>query len=833
MRKYIPTFLFIVFHQAVLLGQTPKPEEILGYSLGEQFTYHHEVVDFFEILANRSDKIVIEKYGETYEGRDLILAFISSPENLKDREVIRKRNMNLVNRNSDALDEAVPIIWLSYNIHGNESVSTEAAMKTAYHLINSQEKEISDWLANAIIILDPCENPDGRERYTAWYRQKTQRPFNPHPMAWEHQEPWPGGRFNHYLFDLNRDWAWQTQKESQLRAIIYQKWYPHVHVDLHEMGVNNKYFFAPSAEPFHKTITPWQREFQELCGKNIANYFDKKGWLYFTKELFDLFYPSYGDTWPMFHGAIGFTYEQAGGGRAGLGIHTETGDTLRLMDRIDHHFYASLGTIKATVNNKERLLKEFAAYFDYSKKTQKKYNTYIIKRTNQKDKVHQLLDLLDKNDIDYYQANKARSNVNGYDFSRNTDVKFNVQKGDWLIDTQQNNHHLVEVLFDPKPVLQDSVTYDMTAWALPFAYDLMAFATKQIFDNKTIYKKPDFSSNSVGQPPGYAYLLEWQDIADMRCLSKLFEKGIHVRRSSEPFSIKGRTFARGTLIITQADNRHTGVNLATVLPKIANKYERKLHVVKTGWANIGKDLGSSYYPLLAKPNILLLASEETRPTSVGEIWYFFEQELKYPITITSVKQFNRISEGELGKFNTIILPSGNYRFEKKSALKSFIRAGGTIIALENAVEEFANALGTEVKSKIKRDDDPINYSVPFSEKRRKSISRRVEGAVYKIDLDNTHPLAFGLETTLHIVKRTTICINPLKNNKHWNVGTFGNSAYVSGFVGWTVKENVKETSAIIAERMGQGHIIYFTDSPIIRGFWHGGKLLFANALLMN
>jgi hypothetical protein len=284
------------------------PKEFLGYELGDRFSRHHRVVEYFKHVAEVTPNVELKQYGESYEHRPLIYAIITSRENFQNIDRIRQDNLRragLIEGNPS--NDKKAIVWLSYNVHGNEASSLEASMWTLYELANSSNSKTQEWLRNTIVILDPCINPYGRDRYANLYNQYLNLPPNESGDAKEHREPWPGGRSNHYLFDLNRDWAWLTQIESQQRIKIYNEWMPHVHVDFHEQGYNAPYYFAPAAEPFHEVITTWQREFQTMIGKNHAKYFDAEGWLYFTKDIFDLYYPSYGDTYPTYNGAIGRT----------------------------------------------------------------------------------------------------------------------------------------------------------------------------------------------------------------------------------------------------------------------------------------------------------------------------------------------------------------------------------------------------------------------------------------------------------------------------------------------------------------------------------------------
>lgn len=291
-KRYVFLVGFLLLSFSVFSQTIKSPEAFLGYELGSRFTRHHKVAEYFTYVSETLPNVILEKYGETNEFRPLLVAYISSQENIDNLESIRKSNLGQTGLVAPNGKNDKAIVWLSYNVHGNEASSTEASMNTLYKLVTEKQ----DWLKNTVVIMDPCINPDGRDRYVNWYNQVKSTPYNTIQIGKEHVEPWPGGRPNHYLFDLNRDWAWATQKETQQRLKIYNKWMPHIHVDFHEQGINNPYYFAPAAEPFHEIITPWQRDFQSQIGRNHARYFDQNSWLYFTKESFDLLYPSYGDT---------------------------------------------------------------------------------------------------------------------------------------------------------------------------------------------------------------------------------------------------------------------------------------------------------------------------------------------------------------------------------------------------------------------------------------------------------------------------------------------------------------------------------------------------------
>jgi hypothetical protein len=424
-KKLLLLLIWLSCTCAAFSQKIQSPSEFLGYKLGDQFTYHYRIADYFRYVAKSSKNVKLVQYGTTNEGRPLLAMFITSDENIGRLEEIRHNNLGLagIEKSATVTANTPVIVWLSYNVHGNEPSSSEAAMQTLYDMVNKDNGRTQPWLKNTVVVIDPCLNPDGRDRYVNFYNSVKGAQPDANPSAREHSEPWPGGRVNHYYFDLNRDWAWQTQKETQARVALFNEWLPQIHVDFHEQGSNSPYYFAPAAEPFHKVITPWQREFQTIIGKNNAKYFDQHGWLYFTKQEFDLLYPSYGDTYPIYNGSIGMTYEQGGIG-AGLAIATRTGDTLTLTDRIAHHLSNSLSTIETGSAYAQKALEEFKKYHDNSRTNPPgEYKTYVIKNNNS-DKIGALAKTLDRNGIQYGFG--LKSSATGFNYMNGKTETFTI-----------------------------------------------------------------------------------------------------------------------------------------------------------------------------------------------------------------------------------------------------------------------------------------------------------------------------------------------------------------------------------------------------------------------
>ena len=832
-------FLLLLTPVTGLFAQVLSPAEYLGYELGDRFTPHHRVVGYFNHVAANSDWVSFDQYGETNEMRELVYVIVTTPANHNDIDEIRSNNLKLTGlETGEPTSNRKAIVWLSYNIHGNESSGSEAAMKTIYELVGPENKEAKSWFENTVVIMDPMVNPDGRDRYVNWYNQMAGEDFNARFDAREHHEPWPGGRPNHYYFDLNRDWAWQTQVESKQRAEIYRRWMPHVHVDYHEQGYNSPYYFAPAAEPFHEAITDWQREFQTEIGKHHTKYFDREGWLYFTRERFDLFYPSYGDTWPTFNGAIGMTYEQAGHGLAGLGIETQEGDTLTLKDRLTHHHISGLSTIEVTSQNADRVISEFENHFERGQNNPEgEYKTYVVKGDNNPDKIYSLLTFLDGQQIRYGLSGTSR-NADGFDYMTQETGRVSVSENDILISAYQPQSQLTRVFFEPDPELSDSLSYDITAWEAHHRFGLRGFALTSRMEPSETVTPDDFVTadvmGSVENP--YAYISKWNDLKDACFLAEITKNGVKSRFSEIPFQVEGRNYEAGSLIITRANNGHLGSSFHEIVTSVAENHARSLHAAQTGFVTQGSDFGSGNVTYIDKPEIAMLSGDGTSSLNVGEIWHFLDKELNYPVTMIHTEHLSRT---DFTAFNVLILPSGSYSdvLDESSlnSIKEWIREGGRLVAVGGANRVLAGKDGFQLSVKTtddgSKEKDPEEKLRTWSEREREAIQSRTAGAVYEITLDNTHPLALGYGKTYYSLKQNASAYAYLDSG--WNVGAARPGAHVSGFVGHKAEKNLEHSLAIGIQNMGSGSVVYMIDNPLFRGFWENGKLLFVNALFLR
>ncbi|MEP6711660.1 MAG: M14 metallopeptidase family protein [Ferruginibacter sp.] len=836
MRKIFLILILIVTGMAGF-AQVKSPEGFLGYPIGSRYTPHYKIVSYFQYIAEAMPSVIkLQQYGETNEHRPLYLSFISSPENIANLENIRLNNMRLAHLAKDkmAATETTPaIVWLSYNVHGNETSSSEAAMLTLFALVNPSNTQTKEWLKNTVVVIDPCLNPDGRERYVNWYTTMLGSEYNPQNLAREHREPWPGGRTNHYNFDLNRDWAWQTQVESRQRLAQYNQWLPQVHVDFHEQGINNPYYFAPAAQPYHEVLTKWQRDFQVTIGKNNAKYFDKNGWLYFTNERFDLLYPSYGDTYPMYSGSIGMTYEQ-GGISAGLGILTSEGDTLSLTDRVQHHFTTSISTVEIASLNAGRLVKEFHTFFnDAVSGNVGEYKTYIIKnKPEDAERISALMDLMDKNGIQY---GTAAAGSRGYNYQNKKEENFTVSNGDLVVSAAQPKATLVKVLFEPQSKLADTATYDITAWSLPYAYGVEAYATKQNIALSGAKMAADFINNTSAD--AYGYVIRWQGVSSAKTIAGLLSKGIKMRFTETPFEMGGQTFGSGSVIITKKGNAVFGNELWKTVSDACNSNHIKMNAVNTGMVDKGADFGSDRAHQIKAPKVAMLTGEGVNSNAAGEIWNFFDNELKFKISLINAADFNRIDWNDI---DVLILPDGGYRFlndkESAAAFHQWIEKGGKLIALEGAVAQLSKQDWSVLKSRAEDADtnkkkDTYANLLSFENRERGPLSNSTPGAIFKVDVDNTHPLMFGYPKYYYTLKMDDAVYEFIKEGG-WNVGVLKKENQLAGYVGYKVNPKLKDGLLFGVQELGNGSITYLTDDIMFRNFWENGKLILCNAVFM-
>ena len=863
-KQFFKKILYVLQFSVVFSSSLQTPKEFLGYELGEKFSFHHDAVNYFKHVSEIAGHISLVQYGDTYEGRPLVTAIITHPKNTKSLDAIRIQHLTSSGlAEGESMDNDLAIVWLSYSVHGNESSSMEAAIKTLYSFADKTNKKHIKWLEKVVLIIDPCINPDGRDRYANYYRMTSNHIPDIDATTRSHREPWPGGRTNHYYHDLNRDWCWQSQKETQARMKLYKKWMPHVHVDYHEQSYNDPYYFAPAVQPYHQLITNWQKEFQAIIGKNNADYFDKSQLLYFRNEEFDLLYPGFGDTYPIFNGALGMTYEKGGSGAGGVAVKTSASDTLTLKERIEHHYLTGVSTVEATYANADRVISEFNKYFTipYSNKSNS-YQTYIIPNKNNTNKIKDLIHLLKINGIEYgfLQSKKSKSIKSAFHYKTGKTKTVKITAKDLCIPVNQHLGILTNVLFEPKTFLSDTLTYDITAWSLPYVYGLDAYATEKQIDINTSQNTEFHKIEYNRDTDNYGYLSKWGSINELRFLAEILKNKVTVRIAEKSFTHSNTNYQPGALFISPRGNEHLGDKLHEIIYNAASKHGPDLLSIKTGASSKGIDLGSSNFNIITKPRVGVLAGDGISSNNFGEIWHFFEQQIHFPISVFNTSDFKSIP---FDKLDVLILPNGSYSFLKTEIppnaqvkketgasllikaspppqLLKWVQNGGRMIIIGSAMEKFVDQKGyglvkyesetaKKEAKKVAEKEKLSDRNKKYGNRKRKRLIDSAYGSIVKIEMDNSHPLAFGYDEIYFNLKLEKK-LYPLLP-KGWNVGILNNSnSHISGFMGNRIKKKINNNLIFGVQDIKKGRIIYIADNPLFRSFWYNSKVLFGNAV---
>ncbi|MFK8054481.1 MAG: M14 family zinc carboxypeptidase [Saprospiraceae bacterium] len=838
MRSTSIVFFLLLSFIGALSAQITTPQDFFA-DYSKSFTAHHQLIEYFEDVADKSPRVSIQQYGTTYEGRPLMLAFISSEATIAELEDARNNHL----KRSQVIDgeaggTAKAVVWLSCSVHGNEVAGSEASPQILYDLASAPARGSTDktgdslaiYLENTIVILDPSLNPDGYTRYTDDQRRRATRWPDASPSAWEHYEGWPNGRTNHYQFDLNRDWAWATQKETQARLKVYHAWMPHVHVDLHEMGANSSYYFAPAAEPYHAYLTDFQRSFQKTIGQNHARVFDKKGWMYYTGEVFDLLYPSYGDTYPMFNGSIGMTYEQGGSGFAGRALKRNEGDTLTLADRMAHHHATSLSTIAVASRNAEALVAATADYRNAAKtKARGAYESYVFpKGENSIGRLTSLTDLLDTHQITYGTAT-SKSESAGKAYGASKAKSFTINKGDLVVPARQLQGVLAQVLLDPVATVADSLTYDITAWSLPSVLGIKGFAAKnQVKDLRQIIKGSFSGPNPL---PAYGFAIPVDALNTWTKLAPEIKNGLVARYSTFETKLDDHSFAPGTLFILARDQKGSSSAYAKTHGTLLSK-GIEITPLSGGMASKGKDLGSNDVTRIDAPNVVLVQDDALDVNAFGHVWHFFEQRLQYPIRPVP---WSRLNTRALADVDVVIITQGRLDLSGSNteALRSWIKAGGRLIVMEDSAEQFGRLDGFALSEKEKPakliiGNGGVDPMRPFASRERESAASNTPGALVAAQIDLTHPLAYGLNSDFFVLRADRRTWDFLENG--YNVIGIRENPEIRGFVGSEVQDELEETLSLGVQPMGRGDVIYAADNLAYRGFWENGMQILTNAV---
>jgi hypothetical protein len=821
MKKH--TFLFFLLLGSGLLSAQLKSPEAFFSNYGEEFQFHHEVIRYMEHVAEASDRVQWQLYGESTQGRPLGLAIVSAPANLARLEQWQDRQQRALFDPDAPADTTLPVIvWLSHGVHGNEPGATASALQNLYQLARADRFDLAARLENMIVIVDPCLNPDGYARYVQFYRSTRGRQPQPAAQSTEHDEPWPYGRVNHYHFDLNRDWLWQTQVESRARLAAYLNWRPHVHVDFHEMYPGSHYFFPPATKPYLSEFQPWQSDLQKVFGNHNADYFDANQWLYYSHRDFDLFYPSYGDTYPMLQGALGMTYEQEGHQVAGLIYRKKSGDTLRLKDRIIHHHTAAMATVEKAAELRDQLLKNQQQFYRQKSSS----SAYYIYSPN--DSVlslqTELEHLLQQNEIPFERVTAIDEGRIGRptlwkDLATGEKVERKLKKGDVLIPVRKS-YPLNRILLsgqhseDTQAALEADPVGDLTCWsAAYFIGDLYRVDRLQKVGLSTVDGSLGSKGKQFSAPPAnYGYALGIHSSADHQRIIKLLASGIRLRYSKKawaPMDMEQVKLAPGSILVLARDN--TAKDLVNVA-KLLGPRAIPLHSARTAY---GPNLGYPVFPLLNPPRIALLRSDAFDTYAYGHAWHYLDQHwTSFYHALSPEKFFQKAAD-----YSVVILPGGWSGGTEKQVrqLRDYVENGGTLIVLGSSVKVFGNSEFWNIENK------PYPDHMVHSDK--------PGGFVTTQEWNRGDRLQQGMPDRYYALVRGNQRL--VWDEKLAVLGHSDEAADVCGYVTDRFQDYLKGTMGVARESAGKGEGLFFVDDPLFRGFWSRGHQLMTNAILFK
>jgi len=827
MLKKIISSLFLMLSFLLVQGQAnyfypnkgnfdasiPTPEQFLGYAIGEQHTRHDRIVAYLKELDRLSDKVSFEIIGETFERRAQVVAIFSSPENHKNLEQIRLQHLS--NQTNGTNNKVPLVIHLAYNVHGNEPSSSEAALLTAYYLTASQSEQTKEWLNNMIITLDPVINPDGRDRHTHWANMHKGTPPVADPNDREHNEIWPGGRFNHYWFDLNRDWFLGTFPETRNRINFFHKWRPYVQTDHHEMGTNSTFYFDPGKESSNNPIVP------DYLYKNIypkfGEYFTKAtnsiGSMYFTKEAFDKLYPGYGSSYINFYGGAGFLFEQ---GSSRGHVQETTTIPITFGFTIRNQFTASLATITASLAEKDDLI-ELRKQFYVTAKQQAANSVikgYSFGDPNDFNRTKAFIDLLLLHRIDIYKVPNSTN---------------------YFVPTAQDNYIMVKSIFENQITYKDSTFYDASTWSLIHAYGLPFTEVKSSMVLAEKVNAPLVLNNSPIVKSNYAYLVNNTDYNIHQFIYALQSEGVFVQTATRTFSTningENKNFGYGSIIISVQQQKVGADELYNIISKASVAANIKVHNVATGYSNSGIDLGSNYIKTLKKPEAAMIIGTGVAASEAGEIWHLLDQRLNMPITKIDILNFSRV---RLERYNTLVMVSGAYNFLDKNSIdkiKAWVQNGNTLITIKSGAE-WAIKNGF-TKFKLAVDSSTTKGRLDYDRASDMEGAKALGGSIFSIDLDTTHPIGYGFSKRKVSVYKNNSTFFQNSTSAYSTIAQYTNTPLVGGYLHPNSLKMIKNSPSILVGAEGSGRVILFADEPNFRGTWYGTNKLFLNALFLG
>jgi len=814
----------------------PTPEAVIGHEIGTRHTRPAQAVAYFEAVAEASDRVVVERHGTTYDHRPLVHAIVAPPEDLSRLDEIKAQNQALSSDPSSVSDvdlaDLPAVAYMAYTVHGDEASGTEAAILLLYHMAAGEGPAVDAVLNDVVTIIDPLLNPDGHARFVNWVNSNRGETATADDQDREHNQPWPGGRTNHYWFDLNRDWMPVQHPSSQARIELYQDWRPQVLTDFHEMGSEATYFFQPGVPSRTNPNTP--DENQELAGdlaEYHADFLDEIGSLYYTREQFDDFYYGKGSTYPDVQGTVGILFEQASS-RA-LKNDTRSGE-MNYAFTVRNQFLTSLSTLQGTVELREDLLRyqrDFFAdrddFLDDAPMT-----GYLISTERYPQRAQALGQLLMQHRVELFDLEEAVESGGR---------TYRPGSAYW-VPLDQEQGRFVRGVMEQRTTFQDSLFYDVSTWTLPLAFGTdysELTSTPNGVRGERITDMSYSGGRVVGGEAEVAYVMPWGRYFAPRALYQLQDADITTRMMPDPFEaeVGGSTqsFDRGAIVIPLQQRDATREEVHAAVQEAATAHHVEIHAVNRGLTPQGPDLGSASSPVLEKPEVALVTGTTGRSrwggasaANAGEVWHLLSERFDMPVSLLDISYMESL---DLSEYNTLVLAGGGYDGLDAAAVKDWVQDGGTLIASHTGVRWAVDHEMVALEEKT-LDVDSLVAGQDYADLSDARGAQGIGGSIFEAQLDTTHPLAFGYDETIPVFRRGTRFYAPHEEPGH-TVGTYTDTPRISGYVSDPVEEIAQESAALVADRRGSGQVILLMDNPNFRAFWYGTNGLFLNALFFG
>lgn len=802
----------------------PAPSKFFGHEVGEWHLTHDKLYFYMLELDRLSDRAKWEEYARSYEGRPLGQLIISSPENIRNIETLRKQHIALCDpapKENNNIGNMPLFIKLGYGVHGNESSAQNASAMVAYYLTAAQGENIDEMLKNLVILIDPSLNPDGMQRHASWVNQARSLNNNPDPNSWEFSEPWPGGRSNHYWFDLNRDYFSIQHPESRGRIEAFFRWRPNINTDHHEQGSGATFFYMPGIQSRNNPLTPADnQQLTAEIGKYHEKYLNEIGSLYFTEEGYDDFFIGKGSSYPDIHGSVGILFEQAGV----RGHLRETpGLLLSFPYAIRNQVTVSLSTLEAGLAMRVKLLENQRSFYreSYSLADGYPVKAYVFSEKDDQGRLNEFIRILLGQQIRIYKTKK--------DFA-------GFRAGEsYVVPLRQNEYRFIRSMFEPVTQFTDSSFYDISTWVLPMSLNISYAEVKAAkeFDGligEEITEVPGTEGKIEGPDDPYAYLFEWKEYYSPKALYRLQDAGIVTKAAKRQFSYNNNTFKHsfsyGTILVPVFNQPLNKEDLRKLMAEVALECGVTVYGVSTGFTESGMDLGSGNFSVLEKPSVLMVIGDGTGSTDAGEIWHLLDEKFSIPVTMVTPSRLGTLN---LERYNRIII-AGSPEISQAGIenIRTWNRRGGVIVATEGGNNWLVRNKFADIEF-VPSAESPIRAGV-YAERSANSQTRTIPGTIFQTQLDLTHPLCYGYTRELMpVFKSGTQAARPDKGIYN-NPAVYTSNPLLSGYCTSDNLSRIKGSA--FASVHGQG-IISIYDNPNFRAVWYGTNKIFLNALFFG